>query len=704
MINPEYFKVKIEQFNPYSQDYKDFWRSIRRKIIEGYWVSGKYMPPQLFFYINLWHIELFKKLPDGTYSANRGVGKPLLRDIEWERGYILLEAKGFSGFSEDIEYHCIRNEDKKTGVKIPINKTYIPAREYLRKIHSKDLGKPLYQNNTKNVFDLESRGAGKSFWAASIIAHNYLTDGILDYDEYLNDPSTKPKSYSFAGAIDEIYLKRLTPKIHLGLSMLEGKQVIHGIDYPSPISKIESGSLKKSLTSLLEIKKNGIATTIGSGSIIEVATFGGSEFKAAGGRCQIMVFDEVGFMYNLKTILQNVRDNIMNDYDRFGVIWVCGTGGEMDSSAIMGIKDVFYNPGFYEFLEFEDIYEGKGKCGFFVPKYMTVNEFKDEYGNTDVDKAKERWNIEYEIKLKTKDSIVIDKFLINQPAIPSHAFLTKDGNKFPVDLIEKQIARVKSTKELLEKGIRGDIFLENGIVIFKDENQLKKRYYEVPFPYNRDKDTGYGCVTIYEFPKSTKDFVYISAMDPVAHEVGDSLPSIFLYKRSTLDDSLGDIIVAEITGRFDKFKDHLERSRLLLIFYNATCLYENSHNHFKEHMDNKFSLKYLALTPSTFSATVTLARRYGLPMSNPDLRLELEQYAYDWMLEPNPAGGINLDYIYSLNLLEELKIYDGNKTNTDRADAFIILIGYKISLTKKVVKEKQESDFYKFMNRKQRIE
>ena len=47
------------------------------------------------------------ELSDGR-SKNRVLGRPRVRDIEWEVFRLWEEARGFSGFSLDTEYTCFR--------------------------------------------------------------------------------------------------------------------------------------------------------------------------------------------------------------------------------------------------------------------------------------------------------------------------------------------------------------------------------------------------------------------------------------------------------------------------------------------------------------------------------------------------------------------------------------------------------------------
>ncbi len=167
MINNDNFLLKeVPNFHPITQRYDqlEFWRIQKRRCIEGYWVSGKWMPGELYYYINF-HTILFES---GIY---KGLGQPWLRDIDWEMFLIYTEAIGFSGFEKDTKYTCDRRygPEKERAIEDGIiteeeiaKLKYIPAREYLNKIHSEDLGRPLYNNEAKHLLLLGSRGFGKA--------------------------------------------------------------------------------------------------------------------------------------------------------------------------------------------------------------------------------------------------------------------------------------------------------------------------------------------------------------------------------------------------------------------------------------------------------------------------------------------------------------------------------------------------------------
>jgi hypothetical protein len=122
------------------------------------------MPPKLYFYVNFASILLNKSIT----SKQKTYARPMLRDIDWETHLVYLEARGFSGFELDESFTCLRllkNIELLTKEEIEeITKTYPnvtnelgqvkiykEAYTYLREIHHTNLGKPLYDNEAKDI-------------------------------------------------------------------------------------------------------------------------------------------------------------------------------------------------------------------------------------------------------------------------------------------------------------------------------------------------------------------------------------------------------------------------------------------------------------------------------------------------------------------------------------------------------------------------
>ena len=102
-VSNSHFVHEIENHNPLSLKYLKYWKAIKRKCIEGYWYDGKWMPGNLYFYVNLCKILLNKT----GHSKDKILARPFLRDLEWEKGYVYVESRGFSGFAGDDENTCL---------------------------------------------------------------------------------------------------------------------------------------------------------------------------------------------------------------------------------------------------------------------------------------------------------------------------------------------------------------------------------------------------------------------------------------------------------------------------------------------------------------------------------------------------------------------------------------------------------------------
>lgn len=186
MINNSEFRIKeYPIWHPIIDKWTrtSWWADQKRKIFEGYWVGGKWICGELYYYINFHKIIV----EDGIY---RSLALPFLRDIDFEKFQIYTEAIGFSGFEGDKSISCHRGlkdliDKKLTKEELIRNvcskwktslmdkdiynnifnedgsqKKYENARNYLEKIHKRSYGKPLYFNQAKHVIEMASRGYG----------------------------------------------------------------------------------------------------------------------------------------------------------------------------------------------------------------------------------------------------------------------------------------------------------------------------------------------------------------------------------------------------------------------------------------------------------------------------------------------------------------------------------------------------------------
>lgn len=715
LINNQNFLLgEIPEISPHSPERTSYWRNVKRQMVEGIWSSGKWCPPNLFFYANLWHIMLSTT----KYSKTKKVSKPLFRDLEWEKSYILQEAKGFSGFSEDRKRTCFRIVDP---INAHINRElypelfdkykdyeYVPARDYLRMNHGKDLGKPLYMNTCKNVIDIEARETGKSYFAASNIAHNFLTDGATDYDEYLQAliTDTPFASETVVGAYDSGWSADLLSKVRLGLGRLPGSITYRGTYYPSPISKSFKGSFSSSETieALYEYKKDGHWRIEGSGSKIQHRNFRNNPFAANGTRGNANYIEEVGFMRNLRRSLGALRDCVSTEGEQFGFVWMQGTGGDMEGRATEEAKKIFYGPEAFNCLVFNDEYENRGKIGYFIPFHKTMNEFRDENGVLDEERAKKKYDlIRKEIEEGSDKRAILD-LKQNRPEVPSEAFIVDSGSPFDVAAIEDHIGWLKTQQDKSEiRGMYGELIINvKGDVEFIRDVKGKLEPASFPIPKGKQPD---GCVVIWDMPvKGVIPYgMYIGSTDPYDQDKAPNTTSVgstFIMQRFDETGMPVRKIVAEYSGRPRTAAKHHETVRRLLLLYNATDMYENEKNTMKMHFQKNGCLNLLANSPTiltsvddrSFKKTSRARNNKGCHKTVPihkELMLLLSDYLDEQI--PDGSGALYLHTIRSVPALEELKSYNDDG-NFDRVDSLLYLILYDHQMYKIRFKATQEEN------------
>lgn len=681
IINKEAFILKdIPQLHPASEEYLLFWREEKKRCIEGHWVGGVWMPGNLYFYINFWTILLNKT----AHSKTKTPGKPFLRDLEWEFFYNWVEARGFSGFEDDDQYTCNRDYEGQDN--------YIPAREYLRKTHPKNLGRPLFENEAKNFMMMGSRGFGKSYSVAGGVAgHEFVFDGMKSYDpdSLNNTPSTE----IVVGAGDAKYSGDILKKTQFGLDNLPGGIEIGDKFYPSPFAKQYGGSWYSGKEVVAEYKKKmgGTWKIMGSKSKIKHRTFKDNPFAANGTRPAVMVMEEIGMFNNLKASHEASVECMKNGAYKFGSCMYLGTGGDMEGGGTVDARDMFYNPDVYDMVAFDDEWENKGKISYFVPAYKGLNQFKDKNGNTQVQHAKDYLE-KFREKLKKGKNArsALDAELQNRPLVPSEVFLTRTGNLFPVADLLNRLAELEASNRERNHDYIGELYIDEGSkkIKWKPNPKLKPIY---DFPVKAADDIA-GCVIIHEMPYEDKDGdipygMYIAGTDPYDHDESttSSLGSTIVLNRLT------NRVVAEYTGRPDTANQYYENVRRLLKFYNAKCLYENERKGLFQYLEHKHETYLLADQPEIIKDVVQhskVSRQKGMHMSKP-LKSYGEELIKMWLLEPYETEGLlNLHKLRSIGLLKELIAYN-NYGNFDRAMAFMMVM-YHLEEVKKIKVEKEK--------------
>jgi hypothetical protein len=700
MINPDNFLIKeFEVHHPASIAYKNYWTDIKKTCVEGKWISGRWMPGKLFSYVNTATILLNK-----ANSKVKFYGRPKLRDIEWAFFPLWEEARGFSGFEEDEEYSCHRIlteelDEQELKDYYPqllkadgTPKKYVRARDYISKVHDRNLGRPLYQNQSKNLMMLGPRGFGKSYSVGcGIVAHEFLYDGKIKYEVNSDDKSS---SVTIVGASDAKYSNDLLAKTKVTLDNLPGSLELNGIYYPSPLSKRYKGSLQpgREIQAKYKVKVGGNWKLMGSGSEIKNRTFRDNPYAIQGTRSSTVIFEEAGHFSNLRESYNNSVDVMKDGSNKFGSALFLGTGGDMDSGTIDAYY-MFYNPEEFDMVGCEDIWEHKGNTGYFIPAHYGDNAYKDQNGFTRVEFGlKKEKEMRERLAGDKGVSATLDSYIVYHPLVPSEMFLVRNTNIFPVLELRRRRQEIDelSVTALLEK--RVELYFDpratyTGGVNYKiDVNNKLKPIREFPFK-GSDRE---GALVIYELPvidpkiKSVPEGLYIIGHDPVRTDNpdGPSLASIYVLKTKKHKYKHGhDEIVAQFVGR--PFRGRNITNEVLMklaMFYNAKVYFENSVGNVKEYFEKHKQLGRLATQPKTvFSNKASFEQNsstsvYGYPMEGRKYKLDALHYIADWLLEERGKDQKdrtirNLDLIPDPGLLDEM-IFFNMEGNFDRVMGF----------------------------------
>lgn len=525
-----------------------------------------------------------------------------------------------------------------------------------------------------------------SYWAAGgMIAHNFLFDGAVDYDEYLAAAAAGKfmSSETLVGAISTSYSADLLSKVALGLESLLGGQHLDDGYYPSPLSKKTSGTLAPGKNPLVaKYKKDfgGSWKEVGSMSKIHHRSFKDKPTAGNGTRPGLTILEEVGFMGNLRDALGPLKQCTLNGSTKFGTIYMFGTGGDMDGGATEAVRDVFYDPDAWDCLVFDDVFENRGKIGYFVPYAYGLNQFKDDQGNTDLEEAQGFVDqVRYDLSQK-KSKKPLNMEMQDNPNVPSEAFLVSTGNVFPIAELQDQLGWLESIEGQALSGQHGWIVPSpNTPREVKWVPDLKNDLTPCTYPTEDSDDTD-GCHVIWEHPPAGNipHGMYLAGTDPYDQDRApnsNSLGSTFIYKVGDIRESgSSHMIVAEYTARPEKANDHHEEVRKLLTYYNAQDLYENERNSIKMYFEAKNCLHLLTKQPDILKATERsqVQRGYGTHMTI-QIKEELELYARDWLTTSIGNNMYRYHLIFSIPLLKELIAYNKDG-NFDRVIAFLLCI------------------------------
>lgn len=622
--------------------YLEYWEREIERCLFGYTAEdGDYITGYHYFYLNYCVIEQTKKI---FYKDRKGnISTKLIRERDFPRFYDYDRV--FFDVVEEAE------------------------------------------NNGKHLAVLKKRGSGYSYKCASMMARNY----------FLIPEST---SIAYAGELDYLTKDGILTKCWNMLDFIN--------EHTAWSKKSQKLNTKTHKRASFIVDRNGVLTEEGYKSEIMGISLKNDPSKTRGRRAKLILFEEGGNLPGAKTAWQIARPSVEVGSQVFGLMIIFGTGGE-EGANFEGMREIFYEPDGYNCLPIENQWDDGATmpCGFFVPEYYNMEgedpetglPFMDENGNSNINLS-----IEYVIKQRkiieanASDKTAVDRYIAEHPIKPAEAMLTLSGNIFPKADLIKQLAFIRTNKKVQDYKQVGELYFDDkGKVRWEPSTKVKPLE---TYHLSRDIDRS-GAIVIWEHPPDNPPWgLYIAGCDPYDHNKSgtNSLGSIFIYKRFQDFESYYDMIVAEYSGRPETAADFYENVRKLLLYYNATVLYENMWPGLSVYMRNKNSDFLLADQPDIISKIIKdskVNRTKGIHMVT-SIKDYAEILLKDWLNEEKVPGKKNLNYIMSEPLLEELISYN-REGNFDRVIALMLIMLYKEELHNLHVKKAVSDEREKFL-------
>lgn len=525
--------------------------------------------------------------------------------------------------------------------------------------------------------ELASRSKGKSYCAASMLAKRF----ILGESEEVNKKVT-----CYITADDKKYL-------------VSGDQTLdkfqYNIDWAADNMEFPSLRLINSLTNMQWImgyKDSDSGTNKGTLNSVIGVTSKDDPAKLRGSRGVLYVIEEFGTFPALKNLWGNLLPSVEEGEDVFGLIMAYGTAGDNESD-FGSAQELVYNPKGYHIEAFPNVYDkigqGKTEFAYFFPGYLNLANCYDVNGNSDVTKAilsilKDRFTVKY----NTTDLNAVTKRIAEIPITPQEAMLRTKGNIFPITQLNERLNEIDNNPDFYNDVYVGKLVMkQNGVVEFMPTNDMPIRN----FPLQNNNE--HGAIEIYEMPQKGPDGKPIAGRYIVGHDPVDADDAETLSLCSTFVlDLFTDRIVAEYTGRQDYADDNFEIVRLICLFYNAKCLYENNKRGIFAYFSSRRCLHLLAETPEyLFDKQLIKTRGYGNSSKGVAATAPINNYANlsirEWMIKPvtihiEEGGEMvekvvpNLSFIKSRALLKEGIAFNPH-INVDRIRALGMVMLYR---------------------------
>lgn len=533
------------------------------------------------------------------------------------------------------------------------------------------------RNSGKHAMELASRGKGKSYCGASLLAKRFILGESKEVNKKVQCVATASERKYIQGANQLLDMFQYYIDFNANNTQFPSRRITSSINnllWTMGYMDVDSGTRRGSENSVMGITSKD------------------DESKLRGSRGVLYLLEEAGAFPRLLNLYSVLRPSVEDGDNVWGLIFGYGTAGDSESD-FSSMQELMYNPLGYNILGVPNIYdkEGQGRSLFtyFFPGYINRAECYDENGNSNVTKAILEILIDrYTVKYNSSDINAITKRIAEIPITPQEAILRTRGNMFPVTQLNERLNQLDSNpSEYSDVYVGKLVITKNGIVEYRVSND--KPIHDFPLQDNKAK----GAIEIFKMPEKDsqgKIFSnrYIIGLDPVDDDTSGtmSLTSNFVLDLWT------DTIVAEYTGRQDFADDNYEITRLLCLFYNAKCLYENNKKGIFAYMQRMNCLYLLADAPDylkdkdMIKYTLIGNKSKGINATAP-----INNYANllirNWLLQPvtsiETIDGIdtevtvpNLSKLRTRALIKELILFNPD-INVDRIRALGMLMLYR---------------------------
>lgn len=525
------------------------------------------------------------------------------------------------------------------------------------------------RQNGKHAAELSRRGSGKSFTAAALLAKRFILG----------------ESYEVCKKVQCVVTASEKKYLHGANQILDMFQ--YYIDFCAMNTQFPNKTITSSLPNMQWImgykdKETGVRK--GSENSVVGITSKDDESKLRGSRGVLYLLEESGTFPRLLNLYQVLLPSVQDGSSVWGLIFLYGTSGDNESD-FSSMQELMYNPKGYSIYPLPNVFdkEGQGRreFTFFFPGYINRANCYDKDGNSDVTKALlEIYNERYVVKYNSTNINAITKKISEIPITPQEAILRTRGNMFPVTQLNERLNELDNNPSEFDDVYVGDLAMsKTGKISWVATNDKPLR----EFPLKDNKANG--AIEIFKMPEKDKEgnvfnHRYIAGVDPIDDDASGTVSLVSCI----ILDLWTDKIVCEWTGRLDYADDCYERIRLMLLFYNARCLYENNKKGMFAYFSRMNCLYLLADCPDYLrDKDMVKGQLYGNKLKGVNATLGINNYANEqiknWLIKPvittikegdeeEQIQVFNLFFIRNRALLKELILFNPD-INVDRVRA-----------------------------------